>query len=118
MEPLVFIVSVHQPRTEEQYISLSTRGRCGARRVCVCAGADADPAERPALPGDWHHRQGDGEEVRQIPEEDDLAVLTEGPREKVRALTHVFFQFINKANEVIFKSLKAQLEYHVGSLRE
>lgn len=31
-------------------------------RMCCCAsaGLDADAAERPACPGDGHHRQGDG----------------------------------------------------------
>lgn len=30
------------------------------RMCCVSAGLDADAAERPACPGDGHHRQGDG----------------------------------------------------------
>lgn len=49
----------------------------------VSLGVDADAAEWPSNPGDWHHRQGDGEEIWQILQEDDLAVSTEGPREKV-----------------------------------
>lgn len=47
------------------------------------SGVDADAAERPTSSGDGHHRQGDGEEVWKILQEDDFPVSTEGPGEKV-----------------------------------
>lgn len=51
--------------------------------LCVLAGADADSAERPSLSGDGHHRQGNGEEVWQVLQEDALPVFTERSRKKV-----------------------------------
>lgn len=49
----------------------------------VFSGLDADTAEWPPSPGDWHHRQGDREKIRQILQKDDLLVSNEGPWEKV-----------------------------------
>lgn len=51
--------------------------------LCMLAGADADFAEWPSLPGDGHHRQGNGEEVWQVLQEDALPVFTERSRKKV-----------------------------------
>lgn len=52
----------------------------------VSAGLDADAAERAPSIGDRDRRQGDGEEIRQILQEDDRPVSTEGPREEVLIL--------------------------------
>lgn len=52
----------------------------------VSSGLDADTAEWSPGVGDRDHRQGDGEEIRQILQEDDRAVSTEGPREEVLIL--------------------------------
>ncbi len=60
------------------YISLLTEAD-----LCMSVGADADFAERPSLSGDRHHRQRNGEEVRQVLQEDALPVFTERSREKV-----------------------------------
>lgn len=49
----------------------------------MSVGADADFAERPSVSGDGHHRQGNGEEVWQVLQEDALPVFTERSREKV-----------------------------------
>lgn len=51
--------------------------------LCVFVGVDADSAERPSLSGDGHHRQGNGEEIRQVLQEDDHPVFTERSRKKV-----------------------------------
>ena len=51
--------------------------------VCISVGADADPAEWPSLLGDGHPGQGDGEEVWQVLQEDDLTLSTERAWEKV-----------------------------------
>lgn len=50
-------------------------------------GLNADPAERPTNFGDRHHGQGNGKEIWQILQEDDLFVSTERPREKVRLVS-------------------------------
>ena len=50
----------------------------------VSSGVDADAAEWPSVPGDRHHRQGDGEEIWKILQEDDLDVSTERTRKKVQ----------------------------------
>lgn len=49
----------------------------------VCVGADADPAEWPSLSGDGYHRQGNGEEVWQVLQEDALSVFTKRSKVKV-----------------------------------
>lgn len=67
------------------------------RKVSICehsrslflvasSGLDADAAEWPPGVGDRDHRQGDGKEIRQILQEDDRPVSTEGPREEVLIL--------------------------------
>lgn len=52
----------------------------------VSSGLDADVAEWPPGVGDRDHGQGDGEEIRQILQEDDCPLSTEGPGEKVLIL--------------------------------
>lgn len=54
--------------------------------LCWCAGADVDLAERPSLSGDGDHRQGNGEEVRQVLQEDAQPLFTERSRKEVRPL--------------------------------
>lgn len=49
----------------------------------MSVGADADFAERPSMSGDRYHRQGNGEEVWQVLQEDALPVFTERSRKKV-----------------------------------
>lgn len=49
----------------------------------VAVGPDADAAERPAHSGDGGGGQGHAKEIRQISEEADNHVPSEGPRQKV-----------------------------------
>lgn len=46
-------------------------------------GSDADSAERPAVPGDRHRRQGGGEEVWKVLSEADNHVPSEGSCQEV-----------------------------------
>lgn len=69
--------------------------------MSLSSGVDADAAERPSDPGDRHHRQGDGEEIWQILQEDDLIVSTEGPREKVQA-PHLRHKLLKQINSPFF----------------
>lgn len=61
----------------------SDKGVSNHLSVCVCVGADADPAEWPPLPGDRYHRQGNGKEVWQVLQEDALSVFTKRSKVKV-----------------------------------
>ena len=75
-----------QKKTLSQFLRLPLDTACDVAKcflTTLSSGLDADAAERPPIPGDRHHRQGDGKEIRQILQEDDLAVSAEGPREKV-----------------------------------
>lgn len=55
----------------------------GLKIFLFSTGLDAYAAEWSTNPWDWHHRQGGGEEIRQIFPEDGLFVFTEGSGEKV-----------------------------------
>lgn len=90
---LHLITNTHQWRWKQCLTRDVSLSYCGQNLWCseffltnvflVSSGLDADTAEWPPSPGDWDHRQGDGKEIWQILQEDDLPMSTEGPWEKV-----------------------------------